>query len=136
MVEYANVTMGGSSLDSEKPMFPISVLASILKIHQRTLRIYDEEQILVPKRSSKNRRLYSISDIEKGKFIQFLARDLGINLSGIKIILHLLEQLNIKQEEYQIYLEKVAESVNITQEMQEQNKIKLARRGRKPKLDK
>ncbi len=136
MVEYANVTMGGSNIDSEKPMFPISVLASILKIHQRTLRIYDEEQILVPKRSSKNRRLYSISNIEKGKFIQFLARDLGINLSGIKIILHILEQLNIKQEEYQFYLEKVAESVNITQEMQEQNKIKLARRGRKPKSEK
>src|SRR3989339_2035207 len=79
--------------DSDKPMFPISVIADLLQVHQRTLRIYNEEKILVPERSPKNRRLYSFNDIEKGKFIQYMSRELGINIIGIKIIFHLLSQL-------------------------------------------
>lgn len=120
-------------LDMDKPMFSISVLADILSIHQRTLRIYDEENILSPSRSPKNRRLYSLNDIEKGKFIQFLTRELGINLAGTKIILNLLTQLKVPQEEYIDYLSNVAKSVNITPEDQQQNKEKLSKRGRKKK---
>lgn len=68
-------------------MFPLSVMADVLNVHPRTLRIYDKEKILCPKRTPRNRRLYSINDIEKGKFIQFLIKNFGINLAEIKIIL-------------------------------------------------
>jgi len=78
-----------SVLELDKPMFPISAIAEILKVHQRTLRIYDDANLLSPLRSPKNRRLYSFNDIERGKFIQYLTRELGINLAGIKIIFHL-----------------------------------------------
>lgn len=126
---------GTKGLDSEKPMFPISVVADILKVHQRTLRIYDDENILVPSRSPKNRRLYSFNDIERGKFIQYLTRELGINLAGIKIIFNLLEQQKISASNYLLHISKVAEALNISQEAQEENKIKLSRRGRKAKTD-
>ena len=33
-------------------IFPISIIAQILGVHQRTLRIYDEEGILSPKRTN------------------------------------------------------------------------------------
>ena len=89
-----------AGLDPEKPMFPISVVADILKVHQRTLRIYDDECLLSPSRSPKNRRLYSFNDIERGKFIQYLTRELGINLAGIKIIFHLLIQQKIEPSKY------------------------------------
>jgi MerR family transcriptional regulator/heat shock protein HspR len=82
--QIINNNFDKAGLDPEKPMFPISVVADILKVHQRTLRIYDDEQLLVPSRSAKNRRLYSLNDIERGKFIQYLTRELGINLAGIK----------------------------------------------------
>jgi len=88
MTTYLTQAQDGAGLDPEKPMFPISVVADILQVHQRTLRIYDDENILVPSRSPKNRRLYSFNDIERGKFVQYLTRELGINLAGIKIIFH------------------------------------------------
>ncbi|MBR3605291.1 MAG: MerR family transcriptional regulator [Candidatus Gastranaerophilales bacterium] len=50
-----------------KPLYPISVLSELLNVHQRTLRIYDEQEVLVAFRTLKNRRLYSQNDIEKAK---------------------------------------------------------------------
>ena len=120
-----------AGLDPEKPMFPISVVADILKVHQRTLRIYDDETILVPNRSPKNRRLYSFNDIERGKFVQYLTRELGINLAGIKIIFHLLIQQKIDPSKYLEHIGEVAKELNISPEVQEENRIKLSRRGRK-----
>src|SRR3989339_147593 len=118
-----------SSLDPDKPMFPISVVADILKVHQRTLRIYDDETILVPSRSPKNRRLYSFNDIERGKFVQYLTRELGINLAGIKIIFHLLAQQKVEPGKYMDHISDVAKDLNISPEVQEENRIKLSRRG-------
>jgi len=126
-------TQDANGLDPEKPMFPISVVADILKVHQRTLRIYDDENILIPSRSPKNRRLYSFNDIERGKFIQYLTRELGINLAGIKIIVHLLKQQNVSPSKYMEHISKVADELNISPETQEENRIKLSRRGRKLK---
>lgn len=120
------------TLNPEKAMFPISVIAGILKVHQRTLRIYDDMGLLSPSRSAKNRRVYSFNDIERGKIIQYLTRELGINLAGVKIIFHLLEQQKVETSNILSFIQKVAESVNITQEIQEENKIKLSKRGRKP----
>ncbi len=99
--------------DQDKPMFPISVVADLLKVHQRTLRIYDDETILVPLRSPKNRRLYSFNDIERGKFIQFLTRELGINLAGIKIIIHLLKQQKIDPSEYMNHINEIAKEIQL-----------------------
>ena len=120
-----------SQIDNDKPMFPISVVADILKVHQRTLRIYDDEKILVPGRSAKNRRLYSINDIQRGIFIQFMTKGLGINLAGIKIIFHLLEHMNVTADMYLETMKRIAAALNITPEMQEESKEKLSRRGRK-----
>lgn len=74
----------------------ISNMSQIINVHQRTLRIYDKEGVLVPKRTYKNRRYYTLSDIQKGKFIQFLTRNLSLNITAVKIILALLEKNNIE----------------------------------------
>lgn len=108
-------------LDVDKPMFPISVVADLLKVHQRTLRIYDDENILVPNRSPKNRRLYSFNDIERGKFIQYLTRELGINLAGIKIIFYLLAQQKIDSSRYIDYLSEIAKTLNLSEGTVEKN---------------
>ena len=102
-----------NTFDPEKPMFPISIVADTLNVHQRTLRIYDDENILVPPRSQKNRRLYSFNDIERGKFIQFMTRKLGINIAGIKIIIHLLKQQNILPAQYLDHINQIGQELNI-----------------------
>ena len=114
MITYLTQTQDNTGLDPEKPMFPISVVADILKVHQRTLRIYDDENLLVPSRSPKNRRLYSFNDIERGKFIQYLTRELGINLAGIKIIFHLLAQQKIEPDKHLDHISEIAKDLNIS----------------------
>lgn len=120
-------------INPSAPIFPISIISEMVGVHQRTLRIYDEEGLLVPKRSEKNRRLYSMVDVERGKFIQYLTRDLGINLAGVRIIFNLLSQLKVSPENYVSHLQKVAKSLNITPEEQAQKRQSLMKRGRKPK---
>lgn len=122
-----------SLIDPSAPIFSISIISEMIGVHQRTLRIYDEEGLLVPKRTDKNRRLYSLDDVEKGKFIQYLTRDLGINLAGVRIILHLLSQLNIELCDYAMHIQEVAKSLNISIEDQAQKRQMLSKRGRKPK---
>lgn len=92
----------------DEPVFPISVVAQELKIHQRTLRIYDEEKILYPERSTKNRGLYSFNDIRKGKFIIYLTKKLGLNLAGVRITLELLHKLETPLDNYRNTIEEIA----------------------------
>ena len=74
------------SFDENSPVFSISIAAEMIGVHQRTLRIYDEEDILSPKRSDKKRRLYSMKDIEKGRklsYIPILAAVVGFGMLGL-----------------------------------------------------
>lgn len=123
-------------LNTKLALLPISSIASALNIHQRTLRIYDTEGILCPKRTDKNRRHYSLDDLEKAKLILFLTRNLAMNLSGVKIIFAMLEQNKVKPADYMNYVEKVAKAAGIDTKAQENNIEKTSKRGRKPKASK
>lgn len=82
-----------SKLDPNKPIFTLSVAADILGLHPRTLRIYEENELVVPARTPTNRRRYSQNDIRKFQFIQHLTQGRGVNLAGVKIILEMIEEL-------------------------------------------
>ena len=118
-------------IDSTTGILPIGAIARSLGVHPRTLRIYDQQNILTPQRSDGDRRLYSFNDIEKAKLILFLTRNLALNLSGVKIILAMLEQIKIKPKDYLSYIEKIAKSANIDTSVQEENIKKTSSRGRK-----
>jgi len=119
------------NLNYNQPFFFIGAVAEMLQVHERTLRIYDELKLLVPHRSTKNRRLYSINDVNKGLFIQYLTKNLGVNLAGAKIILYLVDQNNVHPEKYQVYMESIVENIGINQQIQNVNKQKFSKRGRK-----
>lgn len=111
----------------------ISNMSQIINVHQRTLRIYDKEGVLVPKRTYKNRRYYTLSDIQKGKFIQFFTRNLSLNITAVKIILALLEKNNIEPKNYTSCINEITKNWNIDENIQKENIIKNSRRGRKKK---
>lgn len=123
----------GQTLNADIAILPISSIAAALNVHQRTLRIYDKEGILTPKRTDKNRRNYSLNDLEKAKLILFLTRNLALNLSGVKIILTMLEQNKVEPKNYIEYINKIAKLANIDTSTQETNIEKTSRRGRKAK---
>ena len=114
-------------------ILPIGTIAQALNVHQRTLRIYDTEGILSPKRTEKNRRNYSLDDLEKAKLILFLTRNLALNLAGVKVILSMLEKFKVKPQDYIPTIEKIAKEAGIDTKEQESNIEKTSKRGRKPK---
>ena len=52
-------------------------------IHPQTLRLYEREGLLKPSRTEGNTRLYTDEDLQRLEFILNLARDLGVNISGM-----------------------------------------------------
>lgn len=117
-------------------MIPISVAAELLDIHQRTLRIYDKEGILSPKRTLKNRRLYSQDDLNKCRLILFLTRNLALNLSAVRLVIRLLERDDsIEPKDYIKYIDEIANEANIDSKEQQENIIKTSKRGRRKKTE-
>ncbi len=119
------------SADDNLPILTVANAAKILCVHPRTLRIYDEQNLLVPQRSQYNRRLYSLDDIELGRLILFLTRNLALNLAGVRLMLATFEDLKIAPKDYIKKIEKISEIANITKSEQENNIKRLAKRGRR-----
>ena len=83
----------------EEPYYMISVVAKMYNVHPQTLRLYEKHGLLKPSRTEGNTRLYSQKDLERLEIILNLARDLGVNLAGIEIILNMREKMEQMQKE-------------------------------------
>jgi MerR family transcriptional regulator/heat shock protein HspR len=79
--------------------YMISSVAEMYGIHPQTLRLYEREGLLKPSRTEGNTRLYTDGDLERLEFILSLARDLGVNISGIAIILQMRERMDEMQRQ-------------------------------------
>lgn len=84
--------------NKKQPVFVISVVAKMLNVHPQTLRLYEREGLITPQRT-KRTRLYSMEDVEKLAMILRLTRELGVNRSGVDIILRLRRRLEAFQRE-------------------------------------
>src|SRR6186997_2932720 len=82
--------------DPERPVYVISVAATLVSAHPRTLRIYEDEGLLCPARTPSNIRLYSENDIRRLTWIRHLTRDRGVNLAGIRLLFELEERLGAR----------------------------------------
>jgi MerR family transcriptional regulator/heat shock protein HspR len=74
----------------------ISVAASLVQAHPRTLRIYEDEGLLAPARTPTNIRLYSENDIRRILWIRRLTQERGVNLAGVKLLFELEERLGTR----------------------------------------
>src|SRR3954447_26198680 len=82
--------------DPTRPVYVISVAASIVSVHPRTLRIYEDEGLVCPARTPSNIRLYSENDIRRVLWIRHLTQNLGVNLAGVRILFELEERLGTR----------------------------------------
>jgi MerR family transcriptional regulator, heat shock protein HspR len=79
--------------------YMISAVAEMYGIHPQTLRLYEREGLLKPSRTEGNTRLYTDEDLERLELVLSLARDLGVNISGIAIILQMRERMEEMQRQ-------------------------------------
>ena len=77
----------------ELPVYVISIAAELSGMHPQTLREYERRGLVEPGRSRGGGRRYSMRDILALREIQRLSQDEGVNLSGIKLILSQLREL-------------------------------------------
>jgi len=89
----------------------ISSVAEMYEIHPQTLRLYEREGLLKPSRTEGNTRLYTDEDLQRLEFILSLARDLGVNISGIAIILQMRERMEEMQRQIQDFVKYIQEEV-------------------------
>jgi MerR family transcriptional regulator/heat shock protein HspR len=90
-----------------KGAYMISAVAEMYDIHPQTLRLYEREGLLKPSRTEGNTRLYTDEDIERLEFILNLARDLGVNIAGIGIILQMRERMEEMNRQMHNFVEYV-----------------------------
>ena len=82
--------------DPTRPVYVISVAATLVSAHPRTLRIYEDEGLVCPARTPTNIRLYSEEDIRRILWIRHLTRDRGVNLAGVRTLFELEERLGTR----------------------------------------
>lgn len=86
-------------LKRKKGFFSISAVAKMFSVHQQTVRLYEKEGLITPKRSAGNTRLFSEEDVDQLEEIIYLTHQLGINLAGVQMILKLKRQINKMQKD-------------------------------------
>ncbi len=94
-----------------KGAYMISAVAEMYGIHPQTLRLYEREGLLKPSRTEGNTRLYTDEDLQRLEFILSLARDLGVNISGMAIILQMRERMEEMQRQIQEFVQYIQEEV-------------------------
>jgi MerR family transcriptional regulator/heat shock protein HspR len=94
-----------------KGAYMISAVAEMYGIHPQTLRLYEREGLLKPSRTEGNTRLYTDEDLERLEFILSLARDLGVNIAGMAIILQMRERMEEMQRQIQEFVQYIQQEV-------------------------
>jgi MerR family transcriptional regulator, heat shock protein HspR len=90
------MSQGRVEKDPRRPVYVISVAATLVAAHPRTLRIYEDEGLVCPARTPTNIRLYSDEDIRRITWIRHLTRERGVNLAGIRLLFELEERLGTR----------------------------------------
>ena len=78
-----------SSSSDHEPVYVISVAARLAGLPCWVLRVLDQEGIVVPVRTDSNRRLYSDHDLSLLARVQYLMKERGVNIEGVKVILEM-----------------------------------------------
>lgn len=77
---------------AEERYYSLKVVAELLGVHPQAIRLYEREGLITSVRSG-SERYYSTRQIERLRVIVRLRQELGVNLAGIEVILHMREQL-------------------------------------------
>lgn len=83
----------------KKGYFSISAVAKMFSVHQQTIRLYEKEGLITPKRTEGNTRMFTEEDVDRLEEIIYMTHKLGINLAGVEMILKLQKQIKKMQKD-------------------------------------
>lgn len=112
----------------KKGFYSISAVAKMFSVHQQTVRLYEKEGLICPKRSDGNTRLFCEEDIDKLEQIIYLTHELGINLAGVEMVLKLQKQIKKLQKEINRAFESTQKELDNENELHKAQAKKTAQR--------
>ena len=75
-----------------------TALCSLSGISERELILWEREELIAPvtvtRLAGRTKPLYDASTLQRARLIRTLAEELEVNLPGIDVILHLLDQMS------------------------------------------
>lgn len=100
----------------QKGFYSISAVAKMFSIHQQTIRLYEKEGLLTPKRSDGNTRLFSEEDVDRLEHIIHLTHQMGVNLAGVEMVLKLQEKIDKMQKKMNALFDATSKELKEEQE--------------------
>lgn len=97
--KFWNKSMAEKKFKRGQGFYSISAVSKMFSVHQQTIRLYEKEGLIQPKRSEGNTRMFGEEDVEKLEEIIHLTHQLGINLAGVEMILQLHKKIKKMQSE-------------------------------------
>lgn len=70
----------------------------MLNLHQQTIRSYEKMGLISPKRSEGNTRMFTEEDITTLETVIYYTNKLGVNLSGVEVILKMQKEIDKMQK--------------------------------------
>lgn len=99
-------------VNRRKGYFSISAVAKMFSVHQQTIRLYEKEGLIAPKRSAGNTRMFSEDDVDRLEQIIYLTHQMGVNLAGVEQVLKLQKQVKRLQSDMNKLFERTQEDLN------------------------
>ena len=72
------------------PVLTIGIVAEKLNVAVQTVRLYEQEGLILPHKTDSGRRMYSMHDLERLRCIRKMITEHGLNLNGIKRIMSMI----------------------------------------------
>lgn len=101
----------------KKGFYSISAVAKMFSIHQQTIRLYEKEGLISPKRSEGNTRLFSEEDVDRLEHIIYLTHQLGVNLAGVEMILKLQQKIQKMQKKMNTIFETTQKELKLEEKI-------------------
>jgi MerR family transcriptional regulator, heat shock protein HspR len=79
-----------ASIDRFEPVFTIGTVAQKLGIAVQTVRMYENDGLILPHKTETGRRMYSLHDLERLRCIREMIVAHGLNISGIQRLFSLI----------------------------------------------
>ncbi len=79
-------------IDKDEPVYTTGIVCRLLKIPVWTLKKFDREKIVMPKRREGNDRLYSKKDLNRLQYFWGLMRIKKVKFAGLKVIMQMKEK--------------------------------------------
>ncbi len=79
-------------------LYPISIVAKQLSLHEQTIREYEYQNLIKPIRKN-GRRYFSQEEITRISLISTLTQEVGLNFAGVSLVFKLAKKSKMNDDD-------------------------------------